>query len=115
MSNTTKVFQINGHLFVADTVEDAIKLFRKEYPFPNEVEEVQLIRGRNGSSLASIDDCGEGEKILNHYYDQCQDPNYIQSLTINDEPIQVCKEMPPIDLLDDYDAKTINADGEDIA
>lgn len=115
MSRTTKIFQINGRLFVADNIGEAIRLFQDEYPFPNEVEEVQLIKGRDGSPLAYIEDAEANADLSGGYnFDQCQDPNYIESLTIADEPIPVCKETPLDYTLEVYDAKTIKVDGKDI-
>lgn len=61
---TTKVFRINGHLFVADAMEDAIKLFREKYSFPIEIEEVTCVKGTDGSSLAVICDQDYGMRTF---------------------------------------------------
>lgn len=91
MTKRTKIFDINGQLFVADTVEDAIKLFREEYPFPNDIQFIHKVEGGGGSDLAYEKDYGV-EPPHGLSFDGCQDPNYIQSLTISDEPIPVCEE-----------------------
>ena len=54
-----KVYEINGVLVVADSVEKAIHTFKQEYPFPTEVETVKLIVGQCNSSLALYNDLEE--------------------------------------------------------
>ena len=51
---STKVFKINGRLVVADSIEDAIRIFRENCSSTIEIEHVLLITGDN-SNLAWID------------------------------------------------------------
>lgn len=102
-----KVYLINGKLFVADNVDRAIMLFKKEYPFPDEVEEVTLVKDSHGFSLATVEEpCDSlGDFFVDPAMprDNCVDPNYLNSITLDDEmsPIPVdfepcvCKELPP--------------------
>lgn len=52
---STKVFKINGILFVADCIEDAIRIFREKYSFAIDIEHIVLITGDN-SVLAWTED-----------------------------------------------------------
>ena len=52
---STKVFKINGILFVADCIEDAIRIFREKYSFAIDIEHIMLITGDN-SVLAWTED-----------------------------------------------------------
>jgi hypothetical protein len=52
--STTKVYEINGNLVVADNVENAIKIFREKFPFPNDVVTINLVQSKEGC-LALID------------------------------------------------------------
>lgn len=49
---STKVFKINGTLFVADSIEDAIRIFKEKYSSTTEIEHIALITGDNSSNLA---------------------------------------------------------------
>lgn len=101
MNKYTRVFRINGILFVADSIEKAISLFHKEYPWPTEVEEVEAVKSRDGSPMAHIAEAEQSEPddyiayTEEDFRDNNIDPNYIQSLTISDEPIPTCKELDP--------------------
>ena len=52
---STKVFKINGILFVADSIEDAIRIFREKFSFTIDIEHIVLITGDN-SNLAWTED-----------------------------------------------------------
>lgn len=102
---TKKIYRINGKLFVAGNIHGAIRLFEEAYPFPAEVETVELMKDDNGCSLATVEkyenlktEDGDGY----NYRDNCADPNYIGSITLDDEPHPIptdgmegyCKELP---------------------
>lgn len=52
---STKVFKVNGRLIVADSIEDAIRIFREKYSFAIDIEHIVLITGDN-SVLAWAED-----------------------------------------------------------
>lgn len=52
---STKVFKINGILFVADCIEDAIRIFREKYSCTIDIAHIVLITGDN-SNLAWTED-----------------------------------------------------------
>lgn len=102
---TKKIYRINGKLFVAGNIHGAIRMFEQEYPFPNEVETVELVKDGDGCSLARVE---EYENLRTeddgyNYRDCCVDPNYIDSITLADEPHPIptggmegyCKELSP--------------------
>ena len=55
---STKVFKINGILFVADCIEDAIRIFREKYSCTIDIAHIVLITGDN-SNLAWAEDTSD--------------------------------------------------------
>ncbi len=108
MSKYTRVFRINGMLFVADSIEKAISLFHKEYPWPTEVEEVEAVKSKDGSPMAHIaeDEQLEPDDYIAYtekdFRDNNIDPNYMQSLTISDEPVPTIQSQVTFEEIDDY-------------
>ena len=102
---TKKIYRINGKLFVAGNIHGAIRIFEQEYPFPNEVETVELIKDGDGCSLAKVEEYENLRTEVGgyNYRDDCMDPSYIDSITLDDEPRPIptdgmeghCKELPP--------------------
>ena len=52
---STQVFKINGILFVADRIEDAIRIFREKFSFTIDIEQIVLITVDN-TKLAWTED-----------------------------------------------------------
>lgn len=67
-TNYTNIWEIDGTMVVADTIEDAIALYKKayktEYNCVN-IDSVKMVKTYNGSALAilSVDENSEEEVV----------------------------------------------------
>lgn len=95
---STKVFKINGRLVVADSIEDAIRIFRENCSSTIEIEHVLLITG-DRSNLAWID----RDMTLTY------EPNCPQPPTFDDAPpIPSTFDDAPLTPLTDEEIEDIN-------
>ena len=110
MYEKKNVYRINGKLFVARNVENAIRMFREVYPFPDDVDSVEAVRDDQGFSLAYVE--SNEYELKYEPKDRAMDPGYMESLTLSNEPIPteemidgqcVCKELPPDFIVRDDD------------
>ena len=97
---STKVFKINGVLFVADSLERAVSIFREKYPFPTEIERVVLITGDESNlawteEISTITDVDESVGFVPYLFDpvptyelDCPPPPTIDDAPLTEEEIK---------------------------
>ena len=79
---STKVFKINGILFVADSIEDAIRIFREKYSFTIDIEHIVLITGDNSNLAWTEDTSALFDSFALHYQHSKMLPRYHQHPTM---------------------------------
>ena len=93
---STKVFKINGVLFVADSLERAVSIFREKYPFPTEIERVVLITGDESNlawteEISTITDVDMSAGFVPYPFDSvptCPPPPTIDDAPLTEEEIE---------------------------
>lgn len=93
---STKVFKINGVLFVADSLERAVSIFREKYPFPTEIERVVLITGDESNlawteEISTITDVDTSVGFVPYLCDPgqaCPPPPTIDDAPLTEEEIE---------------------------
>lgn len=53
----TKVWRVNRDLVIADTIEDAVKIYQTNYDFPyNEIDEISIVEHYGKNALIKLED-----------------------------------------------------------
>lgn len=53
----TKVWKVNRNLVVADTIEDAIKIYQTHYKYPyNEIDEISIVEHYGKDALIKLEE-----------------------------------------------------------
>ena len=90
-----KLYRINRELYAAKDFGDALKLFM-DTPGVSGSEEIERVTYEGEVILRdpayAKELLGQGCTYEN-CNDNCVDPNYMESLTMSDEPLPTCKEL----------------------